>query len=73
MPVILVALIVGVVIAAGMAIYYWRDPGARRAITDGKWHELVRVGSGWDRLPRRRTVTEQATHQTQNRDKGRHQ
>jgi hypothetical protein len=36
MPVILIALIVGVVIAAGMAIYYWRNPGARRPITDGK-------------------------------------
>lgn len=36
MPVILIALIVGVVIAAGMAIYYWRNPGARWPITDGK-------------------------------------
>ena len=26
----------GVVIAAGTAIHYWRNPGAQRPITDGK-------------------------------------
>ena len=36
MPIILIALIVGVVIAAGTAIYYWRNPAARRPTTDGK-------------------------------------
>ncbi len=36
MPIILIALIVGVVVATGMAIYYWRNPSARRPTTDGK-------------------------------------
>ena len=36
MPIILIALIVGVVIAARPAIYYWRNPSARRHTTDGK-------------------------------------
>ena len=36
MPIILIALIVGVVIAAGVAIYYLRNPGTRRPATDGK-------------------------------------
>ncbi len=35
MPIILIALIVGVVVATGMAIYYWRNPSARRPTTDG--------------------------------------
>lgn len=36
MPIILIALILGVVVAAGTAIYYWRNPSARRPTTDGK-------------------------------------
>ncbi len=36
MPIILIALIVGVIIAAAAAIHYWRTPAARRPTTDRK-------------------------------------
>ena len=36
MPIILIALMVGVVITAGVAVYSWRSPGTRRPATDGK-------------------------------------
>jgi len=36
MPIVLVALVVGLVAAAAAGIYYWRTPIADRPTTDGK-------------------------------------
>ena len=42
MPIILIALVVGLVVAMAALVYYWRTPGARRPSTDGK--PLIVVG-----------------------------